>query len=362
MTMRDERPLITRRTAMALTAAGFGACSIPQDNADQSEQQPDASDMGNARPCWTEQSPLPFAVQEIYPIAHAGRIHLAGGLLGQDGRVVGVSDRHIAYDPTSGTTETLGALPSARHHPQLVSTGEQLYCLGGFETTPNAVNWIMTDQTLIYDNAGRWSPLADAPEAHAETVATALGGHIHIVGGRRNTVAENMGYGDHADSDSHLVFDPSSNIWQRVAPALTKRNSAAGAVINGLWHVVGGRQVSGGPLDTHEVYDPAEDRWRTAAPLPAGIGAGGNAAGVIEGKLYAFGGEYFSGGEGGVHEEVCAYDPATDAWEVVGELITPRHGLGGVTLAGAIYAVGGAIRPSGNGTSTAVERLSLSCA
>lgn len=352
------RNQLSRRSMLVLTGAGLGACSMPS---------PQEESAGNAAPdpqpahtaCWASLPPLPFAVQEIYPIAHRRRIHLAGGLLGKDGQVVGVSDRHIAYDPANGSTETLGALPAPRHHPQLISLGDRLYCLGGFLTQPGAVNWMMTDETLVYDDAGaRWSPLAPAPEAHGESVATVIDDRIHIVGGRRNTGENNVGYGDHTDGVSHLVFDPASNTWDHAAPALTPRNSAAGATLGTHWHVAGGRALGGGPMDTHEVYEPAEDRWRTAAPLPTGIGAGGNAAGVLNGKLYVFGGETRTS----VHPEVCRYVPATDQWEIVGEMITPRHGLGGVMLNDAIYAVGGALRPSGNGTSDAVEKLALTCA
>lgn len=350
---------LSRRRMLILSSAGLGACSMPAAPSESDENAAPTNADDGAAACWSALQPLPFAVQEIYPTAHRGRIHLAGGLLGQDGQVIGVSNQHIAYDPASGATETLGALPAARHHPQLVSLNDRLYCLGGFLTRPDAVNWMMTDETLIYDDAGgRWSPLASAPEAHGESVATVIGDRIHIVGGRRNTADDNLSYGDHTDSASHLVFSPASNSWDMAAPALTPRNSAAGAHLADGWHVAGGRALGGGPMDTHEVYDPAEDRWRTAAPLPQGIGAGGNAAGVLDGKLYVFGGETRTG----VHPEVCCYDPSTDEWEIVGEMITPRHGLGGVTLDGAIYAVAGAVRPSGNGTSDAVEKLALDCA
>lgn len=356
-------PNHSRRNLLTLAAATVGACSLPQEPVPQTNEDSDNSlGASSSKPCWSALQPLPFAVQEIYPIAHDSLIHLAGGLIGSEGRVTGVSDRHIAYDPTNGATLTLGSLPSPRHHPQLVSLGGKLYCLGGFETHANMVNWIMTAEALVYEETGQWTTLTPAPERNAETVAAAIDNRIHIVGGRRNTGADNMSYGDHTDSNSHLVFDPDANAWQIAAPAPTPRNSAAGALIGKSWHVVGGRQLSGGPIDTHEVYDPADDTWRTAAPLPEGVGAGGNAAGVINGKLYAFGGEFFGPSGGGVHAEVCAYDPQTDTWEIIGEMPTPRHGLGGVTMADAIYAVGGATRPGGNGTSAAVERLSFSCA
>ena len=132
-------------------------------------------------------------------------------------------------------------------------------------------------------------------------------------------------------------------------------------MLGGAWHVVGGRTVTGGPSDTHEIYDPREDRWRTAAPMPAGAGAGGIAASVLKGDLYVFGGEYFEPRPGGVHDGVWRYCPARDAWEKVSAMPTPRHGLGAAVLGDAIHLVGGAVRPSGNGTSALVETFALRC-
>lgn len=136
------------------------------------------------------------------------------------------------------------------------------------------------------------------------------------------------------------------------APCLTARNSAAGAVIDGRLHIVGGRSVAGGNTAAHEVYDPAEDRWRTAAPMPQA--QGGLAAAELGGKLYAFGGEYFNDG-GGVYPEAWVYDPQTDDWAAIDPMPHPRHGLGAVALDGAIHVIGGALKASGVETSARVE-------
>lgn len=340
--------LLTRRSALIAAGAGLAtACANPP-----GPPPPQT-------PKWDAKPALPFAVQEIYPALHQGRIHVVGGLLGEGGRVVGVSDRHAAYDPATGQSAMMTALPAQRHHPQAVSVGGKLYLLGGFATNPGAVNWIMQSETLALDETvGAWRTLAAAPSPHGETTAAVIGQRIHIVGGRAPKGAANLAYGDHADTDHHLVYDTAGNSWSAAAPALSKRNSAAGALIDGLWHVAGGRHVADGPSDAHEVYDPREDRWRTAAPMPKGSGAGGNAAGVIAGKLYIFGGEYFHDG-GKVHAEVWAYDPKTDAWEEAAPMPTPRHGLGGITIGDGIWLVGGAKKPSGNDTTDAVERFGL---
>lgn len=352
---------ITRRTALAASGAALVACAAPE--SPELDQQPGATGAPRGGEAWlAPKPPLPFAIQEIYPALHKGRIHIAGGLLGEGGRVVGVSDRHIAYNPATGASETLKKLPAATHHPQLVSCRGQLFLLGGFRTNPGAVNWIMTPSTQLYlhDTEDGWSGLADAPAPHAEAVSVATGDRIHIVGGRTPKGAANLAYGDHADTDHHLVYDIAANSWTKAAPALTKRNSATGGMINGLWHVAGGRHVVDGPSDAHEVYDPKEDRWRAAAPMPKGSGAGGNAAGVINGQLYVFGGEYFHDG-GKVHAEVWRYDPKADAWHAATPMPTPRHGLGAVVIDDAVWLVGGAKKPSGSDTSNAVERFTLAC-
>lgn len=336
--------MLTRRTAILAASATIAtACA--------DAPEPASKTLGYG----TNFKPLPFPVQEIYPAAHQGRIHIVGGLLAEGGRVTSVSDRHIAYDPKTQATATLAPLSAPRHHPHAIDHNGQLFLLGGFGTNPGAVNWIMSADTLRYDDASNsWTPLAPAAEPHAEVVATSLNSRIHIVGGRRPKGAANLAYGDHKDVTRHLVYDPASNSWANAAPALSARNSAAGGVINGRWHVVGGRSMANGPTDAHEVYDPKEDRWRAAAPMPKGSGAGGNAAGVLGGMLYVFGGEYFDNG-GRVHPEAWRYDPKADAWTSAPPMPTPRHGLGAVVIGETIWLVGGAKKPSGTDTSDTVE-------
>ncbi len=342
--------MLTRRTAILSVGATLAtACS----------QSPPVSRGPVKVGCWSAQPPLPYAVQEIYPANHTGLIHIAGGLLSDDGvRVTGVSDRHIAYDPATGASETLPSLPQRRHHPQAISHKGRLYILGGFGSEPDRVTWIMQFETLAYSGRAYYTFPA-APGPHAETVAASIGDRIHIVGGRKPKGLANAAYGDHEDTDRHLVFVPGDG-WSTAAPALSARNSAAGAVIGGNWHVAGGRHVVNGPSDAHEVYDAKEDRWRTAAPMPKGSGAGGNAAVALGGALYVFGGEFFDNG-GKVHAEVWRYDPKADVWEAATPMPTPRHGLGAVVVGDSAYLVGGAKKPSGSETSNAVERFTLTC-
>ena len=331
--------LLTRRETLLTGSAALIAAGLSPACAAQSGWRPGTS--------------LPLAMQEIYPTKLAGRIHVAGGLYTEGGQVRGATARHFSWTPGDEAWTEKASLPSPRHHPNLVGHAAQLYALGGFDTREGGVDWTMTGQTLIYDpDTDQWTEGPTAPEPHGETVCVAMGSFIHVIGGRTPKADANLRWTDHVDSDRHFILDTASGNWQAAAPALVKRNSAAGAKLGDAIHVVGGRQVGGGNLTDHEVYDPREDRWRKAAPMPQG--QGGLAAAALGGQLYAFGGEYFADG-GGVYPEAWVYDPQTDAWAAIEDMLTPRHGLGAVSLGDEIYVIGGAKQRGGEETSPAVE-------
>ncbi|WP_306250911.1 kelch repeat-containing protein [Parvularcula sp. IMCC14364] len=304
---------------------------------------------------WQTRAPLPLKLQEIYPTVLNGKIHLAGGYMAEVDRITGVSDMHIVYDPSLDKWDLAASLPEARHHPNLVGHQGKIYALGGFKALTAQERWAAQDQSWVYTPGGdQWDTLTPAPEVHGETVCASIGDLIHVVGGRKPGGDRNQTWNDHVDTDRHLVFNPATDQWQRAAPALTRRNSAAGVVIDGLLYVAGGRTVTGGNVTDLEIYDPVEDRWRTGSPMPQG--QGGLAAATVQGRLYAFGGEYFNNG-GGVYRECWVYDPQTDEWAASTDMRTPRHGLGGVAIDGWIYAIGGATQAGGVGTSNLLERF-----
>jgi N-acetylneuraminic acid mutarotase len=305
---------------------------------------------------WQRLADLPYPVQEIYPALRGDNIHVAGGFSAQDSAVV-ATDRHIQYSIASDRWRELAALPAVRHHPYLVTCEDVIYALGGYQ--PGAAgDWIMQGQAWRYDSAqDRWEVAADAPELHAETVCLALGLDIHVIGGRAPNGQGNANWQDHGDSARHLVFDTASGKWHRAAPALTARNSAAGAVIAGDLYVVGGRTVTGGNVAVLEVYDAREDRWRTATPMPQA--QGGLAAAAINGELVAFGGEYFGPKTHGVHGNVWRYAPRSDRWVALAPMPTPRHGLGAASDGKRVFAIGGATGVATTGTSAIFEALSF---
>lgn len=300
---------------------------------------------------WSTGVALPFAVQEIYPCLHAGRIHLAGGLYAEDGQITGATARHVSWAPGEPAWRDELDLWMPLHHPQLISYSGSLWTLGGFARHGQR-GWIM--QTECRRLSGDdWIGTPDLPAPNGESVAAVLDDTLHLCGGRRPRGEANATWSDHIDTDAHWLKTSAEAPWQPAAPIPTARNSAAGGVLKGQLHVVGGRTVGGGNSTAHEVYDPREDRWRTASPLPQG--QGGLAAASLNGKLYAFGGEYFGPSASGVYPECWIYSSESDSWTRLPDMPHPRHGLGAVSLGADIYVIGGALKASGTDTTNLVE-------
>jgi N-acetylneuraminic acid mutarotase len=315
---------------------------------------------GLARPAfgesspWTQAAPLPVRTQEIYPAVLDGQIYLAGGLspdaeITQGG--MGILDRVFRWSPDRW--EEVAPLPEPRHHPNLVGHDNAVYAIGGFRAGHGGA-WNMLPATTRYDPAANsWNEVAPLPDPFAETCAVSLPSGIHVATGRQPAGEANADWTDHTDSGAHFVYDAGEDRWRRAAPNPHPRNSAAGAVLDGRFHVIGGRRVGEGNETHHEVYDPGRDTWHSLAPLPQG--QAGLAAAVVQGRIYAFGGEYFDDQGGGVYPEVWVYDPESDRWDSGPPMRTPRHGLGGVAIGDRIFAIAGATGPSARGTSNGVE-------
>ena len=285
---------------------------------------------------WSSAASLPYAVQEIYParFERAGQVHLvvAGGFRRHGSAGLAPTREVVAWSPAGNRWAQWAALPKARHHPVLQSFDGCLYAIGGFESAPRAAWLMQAGVWSLASDGNEWLAAPALPAPQAEVVAAVLGDALFVTGGLVLRGAEN-GERRHTRSTTlTLALEAGTSSWRGVAPALTRRASATGGVIDGKLYVAGGRSVDGRGRLTNsaalECYDPDADRWATLAPMPQA--QGGLAGAVLEGKLYVFGGEQFAPPK--VYPEVWAYDPKHDRWEAAAAMPTPRHGLGAVTL------------------------------
>ena len=134
-------------------------------------------------------------------------------------------------------------------------------------------------------------------------------------------------------------YDPSTTEWEEeaVAPMLTARTHVGTAVLDGKLYAVGGEsEDDGATSNLVERYDLAANAWEAVAPM--GTARQEHAVAVLDGKVYAVGG--FNDGVGHL-SSVERYDPATNAWEAVAPMATARQTHAVAVLDGKLYAVGG---------------------
>lgn len=326
--------MITRRTFAASSLA------LPFAAACQSAPHPSVP----ASP-WQEAAPMPYAVQEIYPALHNGAIWVAGGFSPQ---ALGATKRVSIFDIARNTWRAGPDLPTPSHHVHLASGGGALYAIGGFLGGDTRTRWICTTRVLKLEGDA-WIEAPALPKPIGEAVPLVHEGRIHLIGGRSPRGEANAGWNDQIDVSDHFVLSDAANAWERAAPLPVARNSAAGAVLSGVLHVISGRTVANGQTSAHHIYDPRADAWRDGPAFPDP--RGGLGAATLDSAIIAGGGEIFEPGSVGT----TLYRFDGEAWAPFDTLPTPRHGHGFIAANDALFALGGAQRVGGDGTLSSVD-------
>lgn len=303
---------------------------------------------------WTKQADTPEKIQEIYPTVWNDSIVVAGGLRNIDSGFI-PTDSAFIFNPQTANWEPSTKLPQPRHHPQLSVLGDRLYAIGGFTLEDQTRQWVMQADGWSRTENGNWEPAPALPNPGAEGLIFSQNDRLHLIGGRTTKAHANGLYTDHVDVVDHFTLDAGNTEWERARAAPTARNSAAGAIVDGRFYLISGRNMEEGNVTTVECYDPHADSWETLRPVPQA--QAGNAAGVIGGRIVMFGGEYNDASPSGVFVETWIYDPTSDQWEAGPDMGTPRHGLGAVTIKDVIYTFGGAAHWGAEQTTSTFEVL-----
>lgn len=210
-----------------------------------------------------------------------GKLYVAGGCVG--GTCASLTSVLEVYDPDNDTWTSLTPMPNARGALAAAVIDGKLYVVGGFYPAWTPVDWLD-----VYDPiTDTWATLAPMPTPREAMRAVAIDGKLYVVGGYVRPGPSLPG-----NSIGTLeVYDPEDNTWTtNLTPMPTDRLEHAVGVIDGQLYAVGGDSSSlAGNADTLEVYVPSTDTWVTRAPIPTARAFLG--AGVIDGKLYVAGGD-----------------------------------------------------------------------
>jgi N-acetylneuraminic acid mutarotase len=314
---------------------------------------------------WTTLKPIPQGEEEVYGVAHSGKMYVLGGL----GISPGFEPKQMlwSFDPTTQEWTRLPNIPEGVHHLGAAAIGDKIYSVGGFTverpTDGRRPAWVASNSLWIYDiKAQTWAKGPPLPTPRGALSATAVGTKIYAIGGAKNpsysTVelrpdvpVENMA--------TNEVFDTVTGTWSTLAPMLTARNHHGAGLIDNKIYVVAGRIGStfiaglSNNISTNEVYDVAKNTWSSAQGLPTARSGVGVA--VLNGRLHVLGGEAYLNELVGTYKTHEAFDPKSNSWQRLPPMPTPRHGVAVGEIGGRIYAVSGSNVAGGGGPHEGVK-------
>lgn len=282
---------------------------------------------------WKILADIPVPQYACAAVVLDGKIHVLGGATAPDSMI----DAHQVYDPAKNSWSSKARLPEKRGWPMTVLYKNKFYTFGG--TRGSLKKTTMSDQGHYYvgvNTAWRydpatdsWSDLAKMPQPRTMGAAVTVGDHIYIFGGnatRENPTLSTYRYDPaknsytrlsdmpertryivrayykghiHAlsgdNNDGVLRYDVSNDRWTKLDIPRIQRRSAVLAQLS--THAVMGTKllILGGALpgwkkrsDLATYFDMETKTFGKLEPMPARRCCG--ACGVVDGKLYVFGG------------------------------------------------------------------------
>jgi N-acetylneuraminic acid mutarotase len=320
---------MTRRVigSLAVAAAAAG-CSDSPDRSARSDR-------------WT---PLASATLERTEVAAAriGRyVYVVGGFERRTGATTRAVER---YDLRRDGWKHVRSMPIGLNHTTAVAYRGRLYVHGGYRARRSLSS--ASSRFYRYDpGRDRWRRLADSPTPRAAQAAAVIGRRLYVAGGA------NAG----GSLRSLEVYDFARRRWRRgrsfPGPA---RNHTTGAATGGRFFVIAGRDTRN--FRAVDRYDPRRRRWKRVRSVPTARG-GIASARLPDGRIVVYGGEQLGPG-GTTIKQVEVYSPRRNRWRRLPSMLTPRHGLSGVSLGDRVYAIEGGPQP-GFHFSDAIETLTV---
>jgi N-acetylneuraminic acid mutarotase len=298
---------------------------------------PDATP--TATPCasvgsWTEQAPYPIATSGHAVVSVGGNVYSFGGIVNN----AAITNAY-KYTPATNTWTPIASLPAPRGWFSGTTDGTHIYLLGGVDQNFNttATLWRYDPVSNTYNTS---LPSYTIPTYfHASAY---LNGKIYRIAGRA------------IGTDFHVeVYTIATNAWSMAANYPFANHSLMAVALGNYIYAAGG---NASPDKTWR-YDPSTDIWDDAAiaDLPAGRSAA--ASGAYNGKWILAGGDV----NFAISTNAIAWDPATNTWSNLANMVQARDYLAGATAGQSFYAVAGNSAP-GTPTNDNQQYTEMPCA
>lgn len=295
------------------------------------------------RPPWESLASLNTPRSGHSAVVLNGRIHVIGGFDGASLRSMEI------YDPSTDQWTPGPAVPP-------LGTGLGLAEVVGGNIYVDATG---SNDVHVF-NGTTWSTVTPTPASDvsfgsdAATYVDATFGEIvfGVAGG--SSITREV---------SPTGYAPDTNQWLTATSLMGNEWLRPSVVILGdLMYVLGGFGDVSSPRGAQErvmTLNLTNDTWTTTGIASMGTARDNMSASVLDGRIYAFGGNAVSGCAGvncvvgSEYRSAEMYDPATNTWVPIAAMFTARKEFDSVVLNGQIYVIGGR---SGGEYVGAVER------
>jgi N-acetylneuraminic acid mutarotase len=269
---------------------------------------------------WTEQAPYPIAIWGHAVVSVGGNVYSFGGIVNN----TAITNAY-KYSPATNTWTPIAPLPQARGWFSGTTDGTYIYLLGGVDQTFNttATLWRYDPVSNTYNTS--LPPYTIPTYFHA---CAYLNGKVYRIAGSA------------IGTDFHVeVYDIATNTWSMAANYPFANHTLMAAALDNYIYAGGG---NASPSNAWR-YDPNTDTWTAIADLPAGRSAA--ASGAYNGRWILAGGDV----NFAISTSAIAWDPATNSWCDLPNMVQARDYLAGAIAGQSFYAVDGASAP-GTGT------------
>ncbi len=231
---------------------------------------------------WSTGTSKPTAVTDSAAVALFGEIYLPGGRTanGEPTDIVEV------YSPANDAWRTAANLPHPIAAATVVSDGNLLYLIGGWDGT----NYL--DAILVYDTvADSWRPLPNQKMSQPRASATGdiINRQLYLVGGHDQNGA----------MSTCERFDLIDETWHSCPNMLQARTGAGAVVLVNRLYLFGGLESSAAGQTISEFFDPTTEEWLIVnTPMIVNGQSDWSNMGIalVETKIHALGGQQSDNG------------------------------------------------------------------
>uniref|UniRef100_A0A287AUQ5 Intracisternal A particle-promoted polypeptide n=2 Tax=Sus scrofa TaxID=9823 RepID=A0A287AUQ5_PIG len=242
-----------------------------------------------------------------YLYAVGGYTRLQGGRW-SDSRALSCVER---FDTFTQYWTTVSSLHQARCGLGVAVLGGMVYAIGG--------GWIGAEIGNTIErfdpDENKWEVVGNMAVSRYYFGCCEMQGLIYVVGGISNEGIELR---------SFEVYDPLSKRWSPLPPMGTRRAYLGVAALNDCIYSVGGWNETQDALHTVEKYSFEEEKWVEVASMK--VPRAGMCVVAVNGLLYVSGGRSSSHDflAPGTLDSVEVYNPHSDTWTEIGNMITSR--------------------------------------